>query len=765
MKRTILVIALAGWMGMPSTQKFGFAQGQNLLSPGSAPADSAMEADGFTAAVDNADSKAYADGVRAINAGHWSDAISIFSRIAEGAGDHAGGALYWEAYAENKLGQSAAALGECGKLRAEHSDSKWIEDCGALEIEIKAQSGRPVPPQTEPSDELKLLALASLMQRDEKKALLQIDEILNSDSSQKLKDGALFIMGQHHSDTIYPQIARVAYVEGDVRITRGLEKHGKNLAWEQAANDVPLETGFSLVTGENGRAEIELEDASILYLGENSVLTFNDLHTLRGLPYTDVALLTGTLTMHVRPITPGDVFVLRTPTDSMAARYPQSIHLRVNSYTDGIGVTSLGTHGLAISGADNLPLAPGREYYFKDGRRTIDAGPIKPPDFAAWDQWVAGRYFARMVAMAQMQKAAGLTSPLPGLADMRGAGNFISCEPYGTCWEPTTPQAQVAQVVDQASKPDSPQVSAQNQLQSAGGQTSQAVRHIGFIGKPTAPGSTSGLAAPLDEFPCAPDAVRTQMRMNLYPGSQSVSYLNSPRWAWAACHSGSWIYRGHRYLWVVGGRHHHPPVHWIKQGNTVGFVPSHPHDVKGRPPINRTSPVFAINNHGQPALEKIELSTTRPIAVLKEAPREFRSTSMPPLPHAEEPRMEAHAIKDMTAAKGTPVRSAAIPITFDHKSQSFVMPHQEMHGGRSVTVNAPISNRSGNLQAGTNSLGGARGGSGGTFGGHSSGGSTAGSSGGSHSGGSTSSASTSSSSGSVSSGSSSAGSSSAGSHH
>jgi hypothetical protein len=36
--------------------------------------------------------------------------------------------------------------------------------------------------------------------------------------------------------------------------------------------DLPIEVGFSLVTG-SGRAEIEFEDASTLYLGENSVLT------------------------------------------------------------------------------------------------------------------------------------------------------------------------------------------------------------------------------------------------------------------------------------------------------------------------------------------------------------------------------------------------------------------------------------------------------------------------------------------------------------
>jgi hypothetical protein len=31
-------------------------------------------------------------------------------------------------------------------------------------------------------------------------------------------------------------------------------------------------------------------------------------------------------------------------------------------------------------------------------------------------------------------KASGLTSPIPGLADMDGQGTFFKCPPYGTCW-------------------------------------------------------------------------------------------------------------------------------------------------------------------------------------------------------------------------------------------------------------------------------------------------------------------------------------------
>jgi len=84
------------------------------------------------------------------------------------------------------------------------------------------------------------------------------------------------------SNTVLPQIVRLSYVEGDVRVSRGkVGKHDGGAAWEQAAVNIPLETGFSLVTGK-GRAEIEFEDASTMYLDNYSVLTFDNLTTTYG---------------------------------------------------------------------------------------------------------------------------------------------------------------------------------------------------------------------------------------------------------------------------------------------------------------------------------------------------------------------------------------------------------------------------------------------------------------------------------------------------
>jgi hypothetical protein len=72
---------------------------------------------------------------------------------------------------------------------------------------------------------------------------------------------------------------------------------------------------------------------------------------------------------------------------------------------------------------------------------------------------------------------------------------------------------------------------------------------------------------------------------------------------------------------------------------------------------------------------------------------------MRPLTIAEVPHMEAHPFAYRQGAKGIDLSRAGVPIRFDSKSQSFLVARQEMHGGRSATVFAPMSNHSGTLQA------------------------------------------------------------------
>jgi hypothetical protein len=688
------------------------ASGQSFAGSGE-PA----EFDGIPASLSTPDNSLYNDGMRAINDSHWANAEALFTMVANQHSDHSDGALYWKSYAQKKQGHAKVALETCAALAHEYPASSWNHDCTALAIEIGAEDGKPVEPNALKDDDMRLLALNVLMQKDETQALAQIQEILNGDYSEKLKKEAYFILGHHYSDETYAQIVRISYVEGDVRIARGEDNEKPSGAvWEKAVANLPLETGFSLVTGA-GRAEIEFEDDSTLYLAENSVLTFNDLHTTSGAPYTELGLLSGTVSLNVFPNITGEQFILRTPTDTFTAKYLSPWNVRISSYLDGVAYTPLSGRLVPVSGVAPPTGPKDKTQYLRDGHSIDYAGPKEDAGaFPDWDKWVADRVDQQTVAIQVVMRESGLTSLIPGIEDLKDQGTFFDCAPYGTCWEPKV----------QPVAPDDRQLPADKVSQawppsaSSLAQGAHLVRAdfhpaTRFGGVQAQMGFTDpfGMTDVQDYFPCFPAAVRYRVFKDPITGASSVvdSGLAPPtaRWNWAVCHAGSWVHRRHHYCWVVGHKRHHvAPVRWVKSEHKVAFVPLHPYDVKSRPPINRKETVFALNNKNGLTVERLKFEPGKPIEELKSPPREFRNAHLTPLSRVEAPHMEAHVMKDglrgerLTATRG-------VPLTFNAKQQTFNMSHEVVHGTKIATVSTPVTNHGGTLQARGGSFAGGHG--------------------------------------------------------
>jgi hypothetical protein len=711
----------------------------------------------------NPASKLCADGTRAIDQGRWADAVTIFSQVATQHGDHADAALYWKAYAENKLGEPKASAKSCSDLRSSYPKSRWLDDCGALEVEIRARSGKPVEIDPTQSDDVKLLALNTMLRQNEPLALAEIQEILKGDSSEKLKKEAEFMLGNHYSDTTYAQIVRIGYVEGDVRIQRG-DPAGKpgGAVWEKAVADLPVETGFSLATGQ-GRAEIEFENASTIYLGENSVLTFNDLHETAGVPFTELGLLSGTVTLYFRPYTPWEKLVLHTPTNDLVSRYPDKSYARIEAFSDGVTITPLAGGDVRLPGVPKDAAVAGRTWTYLQGQLLDAEGEQDKGAPSAWDQWVEDRMSRRTAAVSAVMAASGLTAPIPGLVEMNGQGKFFDCAPYGTCWEPAD------QADDQENATIQPNRQPRFELAAY-----HPAAGLGPVAQNTqnAPSSTPAQPDVLEReyrFACTPEALLYRMVKDPATGKYirvSTQIVHDQPYAWAVCHAGSWVRHRKHYAWVVGGKRRHlAPVRWVKSGRQVGFVPLHPYDVKGRPAINAKHEFFAVNGKEQIIVEPVRFAPERPIEYLKTPPREYRDAQFRPLAQVEAPPMEAHAFpKILPSHSGgkEPVASrATIPIRFDPKTLSFNVPREEMRGGRSTTVYAPMNNHSGSLQSRGESFSGGsfHGGSASSSGGGFHGGSSGSSSGGGSHGGAVSTSS------STSSGSSATAASSSASHH
>jgi hypothetical protein len=648
-----------------------------------------------SAAPDSADSSLFAEGTRAINEARWADAVSCFTGVAAQHGDHADGALYWKAYAQDKLGQFKPSEDSCAELRSGYRKSRWIDDCDALEVEIQAKTGKPVRIEPGQSDEVKLLALNAMMRQDEPRALQEIEAILNGDASETLKKEAQFLLGQHYSNATYAQIVRIGYVEGDVRIQRGAANGKADIgSWEKAVADLPLETGFSLATGA-GRAEIEFENASTLYLGENSVLTFNDLHSTAGVPYTELGLLAGTVSLYIHPYVAGEKFNLLTPTDDLVSRYPDKAYMRVESFTDATSLTPLAGGDMRMPGVPKDSVVPGRTWTYRHGVLADVAGVPTGEEFAPWDKWVGARVSARAAAISAVMEASGLTAPIPGMAEMYGQGEFFDCAPYGTCWEPKDLAGTQAAV-------------------------NRRPRFVLASFDPSSPGGQAVQADTVEQdferesfFPCTPDALRYRTIRDPSTGKTTVvdrRLVSAESYEWAVCHAGSWIRHRRHYAWVAGGKRHHlPPVRWVKCGHRVGFVPLHPYDVKDRPALNAKHIVFEVSGKNEVRVQPVTFDSSHTVEFLKEPPREYRNELLRPLARAEEPRMEARSIVNEPGRKGVDLSRASIPIHFDPRSLSFMVPRQEARGGKTTTVFTPMSNRTGSLQSRAESFSGGSG--------------------------------------------------------
>ena len=161
--------------------------------------------------ADQREDELYRDGTDYINEGKWQSAIDKFGQVAKMGGAKADGALYWQAYAQNKLGDRGAALETVGNLQKKYPRSTWVKDALALQVEMRAASGQRTTPPENADEDLKVYALNSLMSMDPEQAFPLLQKILSGNQSSKIKERALFVLAQSGSpkaEALIGQIAR-----------------------------------------------------------------------------------------------------------------------------------------------------------------------------------------------------------------------------------------------------------------------------------------------------------------------------------------------------------------------------------------------------------------------------------------------------------------------------------------------------------------------------------------------------------------------------
>ena len=130
------------------------------------------------------------------------DATAVANRV--------DGALYWKAYTQVKQKQIADALATLDVMQKKFSNSRWLRDAKALEVEARQAGGQSVSPDAQADEELKLLALRGIMQSDPDRGVPMIEQLLSGNSSVRVKENALFVLSQSRSARAREIISSVA---------------------------------------------------------------------------------------------------------------------------------------------------------------------------------------------------------------------------------------------------------------------------------------------------------------------------------------------------------------------------------------------------------------------------------------------------------------------------------------------------------------------------------------------------------------------------
>ncbi|MDQ6759610.1 MAG: HEAT repeat domain-containing protein [Acidobacteriota bacterium] len=158
---------------------------------------------------DNGD-RYYSSGKSYLDRREYDRAVEAFNHVVEEKGPRADGALYWRAYADNKLGKRADALASLAELQKNYASSRWLEDAKALQVEMEQAAGRPISPESATDEELKLLALNSLTNSDPERSVPMLEKLLKSGNSARLKERALFVLAQSRSQKARDVVSQVA---------------------------------------------------------------------------------------------------------------------------------------------------------------------------------------------------------------------------------------------------------------------------------------------------------------------------------------------------------------------------------------------------------------------------------------------------------------------------------------------------------------------------------------------------------------------------
>jgi HEAT repeat protein len=139
----------------------------------------------------------YDEGQKALREQNWMEAADQFEQAIKVDKEQADAALYWRAYAFYKAGRGKEAERDLRRLERKYPQSNWVKEAQALRVEhqdpeksIEQVTGS----ESGMDEELRLFALAQLMDRAPERALPLVLDLVRNSESEKVRRDAIFVL-------------------------------------------------------------------------------------------------------------------------------------------------------------------------------------------------------------------------------------------------------------------------------------------------------------------------------------------------------------------------------------------------------------------------------------------------------------------------------------------------------------------------------------------------------------------------------------------
>jgi uncharacterized protein DUF6600/FecR-like protein len=347
------------------------------------------------------------------------------------------------------------------------------------------------------------------------------------------------------ADSSHARIIRLSLVSGDVRFAA--KTHGDPLAdssanWDTAQLNLPIRQGYVLAT-DNGRAEVEFENGTLAFLKENTVLEFYDLSLKDGALITRLVLRQGSASFHVNPVS-DDYFSVTGGDFTVEASSRATF--RLDNFDDGSTVEDIVGRVTVLHQDRTTRLEKGQSLSMKAGDETsVNIGRVPGQD--EFDRWVSGQIDTVSTATAATMQYTSSPYYAAGFGSLYSYGSWFNCGGYGFGWRPFG---------------------------------------VGYGWSPFTDGQW------------------------IWDPSFGWTFASFQPWGWAPYHYGGWLFDSGCGGWFysppllygfypgVPIRRLRPVVHpprpiyrpvtavFVRSNSTVGIVPMHPLDGKGKTPLN-----------------------------------------------------------------------------------------------------------------------------------------------------------------------------------